>query len=51
MRESERKPQEVVAGINNNYAREVGRGLYDVMIRSRCESLVMRAQGCAEMVV
>lgn len=30
MCEFERKPQEVVAGINNNYAREVGRGLYDV---------------------
>ncbi len=27
MRESERKPQEVVAGINNNCAREVGRGI------------------------
>ena len=26
MRESERKSQEVVAGINNNYAREIGRG-------------------------
>lgn len=26
MCEFERKPQEVVAGINNNYAREVGRG-------------------------
>lgn len=47
MRESERKPQEVVAGINNNYAREVGRGSYEVSVRSRCESLVMRAQGGA----
>lgn len=51
MREFERKPQEVVAGINNNCVREVGRGLYDVRIRSRCESLVMRAQGSGEMVV
>lgn len=35
MRESERKPREVVAGINNNYAREVGRGSCEVRIRSR----------------